>query len=44
MTYYQSTFDSDMGLNVSIITTVVLIALFIFMGIVYTKMVMILAT
>ncbi len=31
MTYYQSTFGSDMGLNVSIITALVLIALLIFL-------------
>ncbi len=31
MTYYQSTFGSDMGLNVGIITAIVLIALLIFL-------------
>ena len=31
ITYYQSTFGSDMGLNVGIITSIVLIALLIFM-------------
>ncbi len=31
MTYYQSTFDSTMGLNVGIIASIVLIALLIFM-------------
>ena len=31
MTYYQSTFGSDMGFNVGIITSIVLIALLIFM-------------
>ncbi len=31
MTYYQNTFDSDMGLNVGIITSLVLIALLIFL-------------
>ena len=30
MTYYQNTFDSDMGLNVGIIASIVLIALLIF--------------
>ena len=31
MTYYRSTFGSDMGLNVGIITSIVLIALLIFL-------------
>jgi hypothetical protein len=31
MTYYQSTFGSDMGLNVGVITSIVLIALLIFL-------------
>ena len=31
MTYYQSTFGSDMGLNVGIIAAIVLIALLIFL-------------